>query len=245
MSGRMLIPSIENRLGALIESSRRNTLEYGAGNQSGAKKLTITISREFGCEAYPMAECLQNLMQKKTGDVWAIMDKGLLEEVARRNDLSEKILKNLGAKAGFLDEMLATFAPNWRTEKDHFRLLSHHIISLANAGNVILVGRGSANITQSMKNCYHFKMFASMGFKIHSIARRMELSDEEAEKLINKKQQERNMFIKAFLNQDGKDPSLYHIIFNNDKSNAEKIASTIMEYLVGGVIIKGVQSDGK
>ena len=133
MSGRMLIPSIENRLGALIEASRRNTLE----NETVNKKLTITISREFGCEAYPMAECLQNLMQKKTGDVWAIMDKGLLEEVARRNDLSEKILKNLGAKAGFLDEMLATFAPNWRTEKDHFRLLSHHIISLANAGNAV------------------------------------------------------------------------------------------------------------
>jgi cytidylate kinase len=233
MSGRMLIPSIENRLGALIESTRRNTLEYGAGNHSGNRKLTITISREFGCEAYPMAECLQNLMQKKTGDVWAIMDKGLLEEVARRNDLSEKILKNLGAKAGFLDEILATFAPTWRTEKDHFRLLSHHIISLASAGNVILVGRGSANITQSMKHCYHFRIFASMEFKISSIAQRMELSDEEAEKLIIKKQQERNMFIKAFLNQDGKDPSLYHIIFNNDKNNAEKIASTIMEYLLG------------
>ena len=232
MSDRMLIPSIEKRLGALIESSRRNTLEYGAGNLSKTKKLTITISREFGCEAYPMAECLQNLMQKKTGDVWAIMDKGLLEEVALRNDLSEKILKNLGAKAGFLDEMLATFAPNWRTEKDHFRLLSHHIISLANAGNVILVGRGSANITQSMKHCYHFKMFASMEFKICSIARRMELSHEEAEKLIIKKQRERNMFIKAFLNQDGKDLSLYHIVFNNDKNRAEKIASTIMEYLL-------------
>lgn len=232
MSGRMLIPSIEKRLGALIESSRRNTLEHEAGNQSRAKKLSITISREFGCEAYPMAECLQNLMMKKTGDDWAIMDRGLLEEVARRTDLSEKILKNLGAKAGFLDEMLATFTPTWRTEKDHFRLLSHHIISLASAGNVILVGRGSASVTQSMKNCYHFKIFASMEYKIHSIARRMELSDEEAEKLIINKQQERNMFLKAFLNQDGKDLSLYHIVFNNDKSRAEKIASTIMEYLL-------------
>ena len=58
MSGRMLIPSIEKRLGALIESSRRTTLEYEAGNLSKTKKLTITISREFGCEAYPMSECL-------------------------------------------------------------------------------------------------------------------------------------------------------------------------------------------
>ena len=232
MSGKMLIPSVEKRLGALIESSRRNLSENEAGNQSGTKKHSITISREFGCEAYPMAECLQNLMQKKTGDVWTIMDKALLEEVARSNDLSEKILKNLGEKAGFLDEILATFAPTWRTEKDYFHLLSQHIISLANAGNVILVGRGSASITQSIKNCYHFKMFASMEFKIRSIAHRMEFSHEEAEKMIHKKQHERNNFIKDFLNQAPNDQSLYHIVFNNDKNRAEKIASTIMEYLL-------------
>ena len=71
-----------------------------------------------------------------------------------------------------------------------------------------------------------------MEFKIRSIAQRMEISHEEAEKLIIKKQQERNMFIKAFLNQDAKDLSLYHIVFNNDKNRAEKIASTIMEYLM-------------
>jgi cytidylate kinase len=75
-------------------------------------------------------------------------------------------------------------------------------------------------------------MFASMEFKTRSIEQRMELSREEAEKLIINKQQERNMFIKAFLNQDGKDLSLYHIVFNNDKNSAEKIASTIMEYLL-------------
>jgi cytidylate kinase len=160
------------------------------------------------------------------------MDKGLLEEVAQSNDLSEKILKNLGEKSGFLDEILATFAPTWRTEKDYFHLLSQHIISLANAGNVILVGRGSASITQSIKNCYHFKMFASMEFKIRSIAHRMEFSHEEAEKMIHKKQHERNNFIKDFLNQAPNDLSLYHIVFNNDKNRAEKIASTIMEYLL-------------
>jgi hypothetical protein len=158
MSEKILIPSIEKRLGALLESTRRNE----AVSQSIKSKPVITISREFGCEAYPMAECLQKMLEKKTGNFWPIMDKALLEEVARNHDLSEKTLKGLGEKAGFLDEVIATFAPAWRTEKDHYRLLCRQIISLANSGNVILMGRGSANITQSIKNCYHFRLFASI-----------------------------------------------------------------------------------
>jgi len=228
MSDKMLIPSIEKRLDAFSELIRRNDVV----NHTIKSNPAITISREFGCEAYPMAECLQKLLEKRTGNCWAIMDKTLLEEVAKDHALSEKALKALGGHPGFVDEIIATFSPAWQTDKDYYRLLCRQIFSLAHRGNVIILGRGAANITQSVTNCYHFKLFASMKLKTRLIARRMDLCSEDAEKLIVKKQHQRDIFIKDFLNQDARDLRFYHLIFNTDKNPSEKIAHMIMEYVL-------------
>lgn len=232
MSEKELIPSIDMRLSALLEVNRRRELEREARGKAGKSGPTITISREFGCEAYPVAERLRELLEKKSGETWVVMDKALLEQVARNHNLSEDILQKLGEKNLFLDEMLATFSPHWKSDKDYFRLLCRHIISLASAGNVIIVGLGSVFITQSLKNCHHFRLYASQKHKIHSLVRRLNISSEEAEKLIVTKQRQRDTFIRDFLDRDAHDLSVYNLVFNNDKNSPEKIARTIMEYVL-------------
>ena len=232
MPEKELIPSIDMRLSSLLELNRRREMELEARGKARKSRPAITISREFGCEAYPVAECLRELLEKKSGETWVVMDKALLEQVARDHSLSEDILQKLGEKNLFLDEMLATFTPRWKSDKDYFRLLCRHIVSLANAGNVIIVGRGSAFITQSLKNCHHFRMFASLKYKIRSITRRLDISAEEAEKMIAVKQRQRDKFISDFLDRDAHDLSVYNLIFNNDKNSPERIARTIMEYVL-------------
>jgi len=234
MSEKLLVPSIEMRLGTLLEISRRKDEDDASRIRAGKARKTITISREFGCEAYPMAECLKDMMEKKTGQVWTLMDKGLLEEVAKNHNLSENILRGLGEKSRILDEMLATFSQRWKSEKDHFRLLCKHMFSLAEKGNVILMGRGSAIVTQPLNNCYHFRMFASTAFKVRSIARRLSISEAEAESYVEKKQKQRDAFIRDFLDQDANNMRFYNMIFNNDKNTPERIARVIAEYVTTG-----------
>lgn len=234
MSERLLVPSIETRLGAMLEISRRKDEDDATRIKAGKARKTITISREFGCEAYPMAECLKGLLEKKTGQEWILMDKVLLEEVAKNHNLSEEILRGLGEKSRILDEMLATFSQRWKSEKDHYRLLCKYMFSLAEKGNVILMGRGSAIVTQSLKNCYHFRMFASQSFKVRSIARRLSISEVEAESCIEKKQKQRDAFIRDFLDQDAHNMRFYNMIFNNDKNSPERVAQVIAEYVTTG-----------
>lgn len=234
MSERLLVPSIEARLGAMLEISRRKDEGDATRIKAGKARKTITISREFGCEAYPMAEYLKGLLEKKTGQEWILMDKVLLEEVAKNHNLSEDILRGLGEKSRILDEMLATFSQRWKSEKDHYRLLCKHMFSLAEKGNVILMGRGSAIVTQSLKNCYHFRMFASQSFKVRSIARRLRISEAEAESCIEKKQKQRDAFIRDFLDQDAHNMRFYNMIFNNDKNTPERVAQVIVEYVTTG-----------
>lgn len=224
-----LIPSIDNRLGALIEVTRR---QRSRTIDEPLLKPAITVSREFGCEAYPVAELLRQQMEKRTGENWALMDKALLDEVARNHNLSEQVLQNLGEKNRFLDEFLSTFSPRWKSDKDYYRLLTRQIIALAEQGNVIIMGRGAPIVTRTMRNCFHFRMFASMAFKKKSIARRLAVAEGEAEAIIERRQKERDRFIREFLDRDPYDLSVYHLVFNNDRSAAAKIADTIADYIL-------------
>lgn len=232
MSERLLVPSIEMRLGALLEFTRRR--DEGDASRSKTHPA-ITISREFGCEAFPMSECLKEIMEKKTGQPWTIMDKALLEEVAKHHNLSEKIVQGLGKnKSRLFDEILTTFSPHWKSDKDHFRLLCKHVFSLGEKGNTIIVGRGSAIVTQRLDNCYHFRMYASHAFKVASIARRLKISKDEAESVVEKNQKQRDAFIHDYFNMDPRDLRFYHMVFNNDKNTPERIAKMIAEYVTTG-----------
>jgi len=224
-----LIPSIDNRLGALLEVARRQGV---AKSQEPPLKPTVTISREFGCEAYPMAELLRQLLETRTREPWALMDKALLDEVAKNNNLSEQVMHHLGDKNRFLDEFLSTFSSRWKSDKDYYRLLCRQIIALAEQGNVILMGRGAPIVTAKMKNCFHFRMYASQAYKEASIAKRLGIDAGDASALIARRQKERDRFIRDFLDHDPYDLSVYHLVFNNNRNSAAKTAQTILEYLL-------------
>lgn len=230
MSDTVLVPSIEQRLAGLIEIERRRDLE--AENNVKVLKPTITISREFGCEAYPMAERLKELMEKKTGEAWTLMDKALLQEVERDNDLSLDILRSLGERNLWIDDFLATMSKRWQSDREYYHLLSRHIVSLASQGNVIIVGRGAAIITQRMKNCRHFRIYGSMEYKAQSIARRAHISLQDAELLVEKQQKLRDKFIRDFMDEDARDLRFYNLVFNNDKSSSDCIAKIIADYVL-------------
>ncbi len=232
MLEKTLIPSVEKRIGSLLEYNRRMEQVNRSRTMTRKPRPTITLSREFGCEAYPVVERLQGMLEEKTGETWLVMDKELLQEVGRRHDLSEDILGRLGEKPTFLDEMFATFSPHWKSDKECFQLLCEHIVVLAAEGNVILMGRGGAYVTQELKNCRHFRLFASEEFKQASICRRLEISPEEARKMIVQHQRQRDRFIRDFLDRDAGDPSVYHLLINNDLNGTGKIARTIMEFVL-------------
>ena len=229
MSGTSLVASVEKRLDALIELSRRQTATDRVQAQP-----TITISREFGCEGLPVAEKTQALLQEKTGTPWAIMDRGIIDKVANDRDLSDELLTNLGEKSRILDEVMSTMFKDWSSDRDHYRRLCNQIIPFAKTGNVIMVGIGAGLITQHMTNCYKFRIVAPMEFKIKSVARRHQISEIEAERLIVKRQKQRNDFIKDFLNKDVTDVSLYDVVFNNARNSADQIADMICHRVLSG-----------
>jgi len=230
MSGTPIVASVEKRIAALIELSRRK-----AATGKEPVRPAITISREFGCEGLLVAERTQALLQEKTGATWAVMDRGILDRVASDRDLSDEILTNLGEKNRFLDDVMSTLFTNWSSDKETYRRLCNRILPYAKSGNVIMVGIGAGILTQNLPNCHKFRIVAPMEYKVRSVAQRHQISEDEAEKLIVKRQKQRNDFIKDFLNKDITDITLYDVIYNNATNSAAQIADMICHRVLSGV----------
>lgn len=233
MPDNLFIPSVDLRIGSLEEYNRRQKEKAASRHAKVKPRPCITLSREYGCTGYPAAELLRELLMQKTGDEWVLIDKAVLEEVARRHNLSEEILRTLGSENRILDEILATFSSRWTSNYDYFLPLSRHVVALAEQGNVIILELGGAIVTRHIEHSCHFRLFGSETFKKGTLARRLGVDVDEAEKLMHKQQKVRDNFTKQFLNRDDHDPALYDLLFNNDRCPADKIAHTILGYVLG------------
>lgn len=231
MPENLLMPSVDLRIGSLEEYNRRQKEKAAAHHRKPAARPCITISREFGCEGYPVAERLREIMMQKSGEEWVLIDWHILEEVAKHHNISEDILRTLGEHNRILDEILATFSPRWKSDQEYFRLLSRHVVALAEQGNVIILELGGAIIARHIEHSCHVRIFGSETFKTASLAKRLNLENGEAEKLMHRQQKLRDNFCRDFLNQDFHDPSLYGLLFNNDRNSPEIIARTIATYV--------------
>lgn len=232
MPENLFIPSVDLRIGSLEEYNRRQKGKASAQHARPKPRPCITISREYGCTGYPAAELLREILMQKTGDEWVLLDKAVLEEVARNHNLSEEILKTLGEENRILDEVLATFSPRWKSNYEYFLPLSSHVVALAEQGNVIILEMGGAIITRHIEHSYNFRIYGSQSFKTATLAGRLQIETEAAEKIMHRQQKLRDHFTRDFLNQDDHDPALYDLLFNNDSCTPDRIARTIAGFVL-------------
>ncbi len=234
MPENLFIPSVDLRVGALEEYNRVRKLKAAHSYKKEKLRPCVTISRQYGCDGYPVAELVVKAMTKKTGEPWLLIDKDVLDEVSRHHNISKDILENLGDKKRRMDDILSVFSPRWTHSQDCFKLLCCHVVSLAEQGNVVIMEMGGATITRHFEHARHFRIYGSEEFKAKNIARRLNISTDEATDKITTEQRKRDNFAKDFLNQSDHDPLLYDIMFNNDRLNPEQIASQITSYLAPG-----------
>lgn len=191
---------------------------------------TVTLSRVFGCEGFPVAERLKAAFEAQTGEPWNIYDKTLLEAVVADAGLSEKVLKNLGVTAGRF-ERLGLAPAEFYEHVRAFDVLSRHIVDLAQAGNAIIVGRGGAVLTNRLSNCFHFRIEAGLAWRIEAAMKRLDVPRDEAERFVTHNQERREAFMREQLKVDPQDASFYDAVFNNARHGAPEIAAGIFAFV--------------
>jgi len=210
----ILTPNLERRLNAYQQIADRKKVKKEVSN------ITVTISREFGCEAFPIAEKLQSFLIDHTGKNWIVYDKSLLDAI------NENQIGDIGDSSRYMD-LLGSFFRNYETHGERYKKLTDYMVEVAEVGNAIIVGRGGSVVAQNLSNCYHFRLIGNDEFKVKSISHRMNLPIDEAKKQIQLEQDSREKFLKDYLGENIADVKWYDGVFNNSRIESPVIAECI------------------
>jgi len=220
-----LPPAVENRLAGWEQLQYRLSL-----TPEPRLRPCITISRQFGCEGFPLAERLKGLFEQVSKEPWAIYDKSLIEKVADEQGISLNLLNRLGDMSRAL-ESLGLHPAGHVTHDEAFAKISKHLVKIAGVGNAIIVGRGGATLCAGMRNCYHFRLQAGVEWRIESIMKRLEVSRLEAEETVKTGSKLREKFVSQCLGEDITQLKHYDAVFNNERHSVEEIAQAILAYV--------------
>lgn len=199
----------------------------------------ITISREFGCDGYPTALRLNELLAEKYPDTrWFIFSRATLEKIISDDDLGAELIHKISeTRYSFVQWFFDGIVPEY-IQSPHlkvFERLRTLILNLAVKGNAIFVGGGGQIITNRLISSrfrgIHVRIIGSHEFKVRSVMNKFNVNRGDAENQLKEKQSARDKFIQDFTWQTANDDSLYHLIINNQWNGSEIIAKTILSYM--------------
>lgn len=225
-------PVFDNkRYGAWLE-------ERAAAVETMNKSLFITISREFGCDAYPAAESLSELLTAKRKGSWFVFSHPILEKLVGDEKLGAPLMHQVSEKRytfvnWFLDGLVPEYLQSPQSQA--FERMRTGILNLAEKGNCIIVGAGAQIITRELDPSkflgIHIRLVGSFSARVMSVMQKFDMDRGDAEKLIEKKQFARDRFVEDFTGRSVTDSTLYHLTINNDLSDTSIIAKTIQTFL--------------
>ena len=184
------------------------------------KSAVITISRAYGARGYRIGELIAKRLN------WQVYSRKLVEHIAETSKLRHKIVSDFDEKKKSQWFSSSLFNPNAYSSDKHYRHLIQVILSIADHGQAVIVGRGANFITEK-ENAIHVRVTAPLKHRIERYANKMKLSYKEARKIVESKDRERADYIKHYFNADIADPNHYHLVVNVEHLTNEQAARII------------------
>lgn len=225
-------PSVDARIGAHVhvwEDAK------ALGRQRPPERFPfITISREFGCEALPLAQYLTHILNERCAPVypWVAYDREVIDRVAQELHLSREIVESVdGRRRSEMYELFDSILNRKVDESLVIRRICEVIRSLATHGHAVLVGRGSYLVTQDLKTGLHVRLVAPRPWRILRVADIQRLSYHDAEKVVDQFEKERERFIQMFFVQDPHIIHYHDVVIDNSRFNLAQIAEIVFAAL--------------
>lgn len=192
----------------------------------------ITISREYGCEALGLAARLTEILNERCRPAvpWASYDREVLDRVAVELNISRDIVASMDdRRRDAMSELFDALLNRKVYEALMFRKIAEVMRSLATHGHTILVGRGGYMLTRDLHTGLHIRLIAPRPWRVENIAKWKQLSHAEAEKDVERGEEQRNAFLKTFFL---KQPSnAFHLVIENSAFGVPQMAEIIFTAL--------------
>ena len=113
-------------------------------------------------------------------------------------------------------------------ERRYVSTITGVIEALAEGGNVVLLGRGSPVILRDRPGSLHVLTMAPSDLRVQRVARREEISPEEARRRVHESDRGRGAFHRKFFKVDPDDPSLYDLVIHTRRLSFEAGADLVV-----------------
>jgi hypothetical protein len=180
----------------------------------------ITISHQTGAGAHEIAGRLAKLLhdsEPRKSIAWTVFDRHLVEKVLEDHHLPKSLAKFMPEERrsiiqDLMEQLVGLRPPSWVMVPK----IAETVLHLAEAGNVVLVGRGASFITARMPNVFHVRLISSLPGRIERVQKLNHLSPQEAAKFIKNADRARGRNVKTHFHLGIDDDLLYHLVINTD-----------------------------
>lgn len=194
----------------------------------------VTISRQYGCAAYTLAQRLaQRLDREFPHWEFTVYDRKLLEVIAEREPLTADLVRDLSRRTR---GMVSDWLDDLSGKPAEFAVVRHLVRAMcatAALGQTILVGRGGAVITRKLPRGVHVRLIAPLEWRLQRLQRDPDHAAQATADAIRRADREREEYVRRYLGADVADPELYHLILNaqlvTQQEQVEAIAALVRE----------------
>lgn len=195
----------------------------------------VTISREFGCPSKVIANLLtetinKKLREKRDKNIWRWISKEILAETAKELKIDPSKIEYVFKyeKKSIIDEIISSQSSKYyKSEKKIRNTIGEVVRSIAEKGNVVIVGRGGVAITKEIPKSYHIKLEAPLEWRSLIVSEKYNLDFNKAREYAIKMDKQREDFRSYFYGRDN-DYTAFDVKFNCMTLTNTEIAEAIV-----------------
>jgi cytidylate kinase len=182
----------------------------------------VTVSRQAGAGG---SEIARRLAEEFKMD---LVGSQIIKQVAKSAKMSTKVVESLDEKAVTqIDSVIASLFANRHLSPDvYFRHLTSVIVAIGEHGYSIIVGRG-AHMILSKEKTLRLRFIAPQESRVAYFLKTRAISRDEARRYVEKKDADRNGFIKKYFKHDANDPTYFDMIINTEQLGMEGAYQTV------------------
>jgi len=183
----------------------------------------ICFSRKIGGGALEIADLLAEKID------YRIVDRELLEHIAKDKDLSKKTVEFFDERyPGKMSELAAMlFGEKSFIMSDYVKNLISAVFTFANMGSTIFVGRG-IHLILPRDRVLAVRTICSDKYRIKRLADILDVEEDEAEKLLHHIDREQRAFFKKAFGRKDASPYEFDVVINSDFFNGSQAAAEVI-----------------
>jgi len=192
------------------------------------KKVIISLGRQYGSGGHQLGQRLSEILGI------AYYDKKLMTEMSKHTGMDVSYLEKHDEQApGFFEYAMTERFGNTRLSgtSQTFVALNDTLKKIAEQQSCIIVGRSADYILRDEPNLIKIFVHAPYKYRLHLVARKLNVSVEEADKQIQKYDRERSRFYDFFTDKTWGQADSYDLSIDISKFTEEEAAQFITEYV--------------